>query len=239
LESCRQIVPKKPVIVLKAGRSESGAKAAALHTGSLAGSDRVVDGALMQARVFRAYDEEELVDLARALNHGRPFTGGRVAILTTAGGMGVIAADLLESRDRGVGLKLAPLSEGGKAKLRSLLLPFASANNPVDVTANASNDHYAAALEVLESEPDLDAILCVMQFQSPFVDERLMDIITDWFHRGEKSIVVTSIGGELSQRALKNLTESGVPAYPSIWRGVRAIGALHKRGVWASANSKR
>lgn len=239
LESCRRIVPKKPVIVLKAGRSESGAKAAALHTGSLAGSDRVVDGALMQARVFRAYDEEELVDLARALDHGRSFTGDRVAILTTAGGMGVIAADLLESRDRGVGLKLAPLSEGGKAKLRSLLLPFASANNPVDVTANASNDHYAAALAVLESEPDLDAILCVMQFQSPFVDERLMDIVTDWFHRGEKSIVVTSIGGELSQRALKNLTESGVPAYPSIWRGVRAIGALHKRGVWASKNSKR
>lgn len=239
LERCREIVPKKPVIVLKAGRSESGAKAAALHTGSLAGSDRVVDGALMQARVFRAYDEEELIDLARALDRGRPFTGGRVAVLTTAGGMGVIATDLLESHDKGASLKLAPLSEGGRAKLRSLLLPFASANNPVDVTANASNDHYAAALEVLESEPEVDAILCIMQFQSPFVDERLMDIIIDWFHRGEKSIVVTSTGGELSQQALKILTEKGVPAYSSLRRGVRAISALHKRGVWLSTNSMR
>jgi len=230
LERCRRITPRKPVVVLKAGRSASGAKAAALHTGSLAGSDRVVEGALRQVGACRAYDEEELVDLARALGHGRPLAGKRVAVLTTAGGLGVILTDLLESPDRGAGLELATISEQGKARLRSLLVPFASVHNPIDLTANASNEHYAASLEVLEAEEGVDAILCVMQFQSPYVDDRLARTIVDWFHCGPKPMVVVSIGGELSQRGLRQVVEAGVPAYPSLWRAARALAALYERG---------
>jgi acyl-CoA synthetase (NDP forming) len=232
LERCRRITPHKPVVVLKTGRSATGARAAALHTGSLAGSDRVVEGALRQVGAFRAYDEEELVDLARALGHGRPLAGKRVAVLTTAGGLGVIATDLLESRDRGVGLELAPISLDGKARLRSVLVPFASVHNPIDLTANGSNEHYAASLEVLEAEPEVDAILCIMQFQSPFVDEGLAQLIIDWFQRGPKPMVVVTIGGELSQQGLRRVVQAGVPAYPSLWRAVRALAALYQRGQY-------
>lgn len=232
LERCRRITPRKPVVVLKAGRSASGMRAAALHTGSLAGSDRVVEGALRQVGAFRAYDEEELVDLARVLGQGRPLAGRRVAVLTTAGGLGVILTDLLESRDRGVGLELAPISEEGKARLRSALVPFASVHNPIDLTANSSNQHYADALRVLEEEEGVDAILCVMQFQSPYVDEALADLIIDRFHHGPKPMVVVTIGGELSWRGLRRLGEARVPVYPSLWRAVRATAALYQRGCY-------
>ncbi|MDI6895527.1 MAG: acetate--CoA ligase family protein [Bacillota bacterium] len=234
LERCRRITPHTPVVVLKTGRSAAGARAAALHTGSLVGSDRVVEGALRQVGAFRAYDEEELVDMARALGHGRPLPGKRVAVLTTAGGLGVIATDLLESRERGAGLELATLSEQGRGRLRSALVPFAAVENPVDLTANSSNEHYAASLEVLEAEAGVDAVLCVMQFQSPFVDDRLAGLIMDRFHHGPKPMVVVTIGGELSQRGLRQVVGAGVPAYPSLRRAVRALAALYERGLYLS-----
>ncbi|HHY93412.1 MAG TPA: hypothetical protein GX513_00145 [Firmicutes bacterium] len=238
LERCRRITPHKPIVVLKSGRTPTGMRAAALHTGSLAGSDRVVEGALRQVGVYRAYDEEEMVDVARALGYGKPLAGDRIAILTTAGGLGVIMTDLLEAPERGVGLHLATLSEGAKAKLRSLLVPFASVHNPVDMTANTTNDHYRSSLEILEAEAEVDAIFCVMQFQSPNVDEGLADIVVDYYRHGPKPMAVTTIGGELSQKGLQYVVRAGVPAYPSLWRAARALAALYSRGRFLADHAR-
>lgn len=230
LERCRQITLKKPVVVLKSGRSQAGLRAAALHTGSLAGSDRVADGALRQGGVCRAYDEEELLDLVLALGSLAPLSGPRVGIITAAGGHGVILSDLIESRSRGVGLRLAEVSEEAKKKLRSSLLPYASVENPIDVTGNATNEHYEAALNVLLDEEGVDAVICILVYDTPALNERLNDFIIERFRRTGKAIVVATIGDEATRRSLRPLAEAGIPVYPSLWRAARAVAALYERG---------
>ncbi len=98
IERCRRIIPHKPVVLLKAGRSEAGARAVQLHTGSLAGSDRVTDGVLRQAGVIRVFDTPDLLDAAHVLAYAKPIPDRRVAVLTNGGGWGIVASDFIESR---------------------------------------------------------------------------------------------------------------------------------------------
>ena len=219
---------EKPLVLLKAGRSEAGAKAAASHTGSLSGSGRIINGLCDQYGITRAYDEEELIDFARVLANSDPFSGDMIAVVTTAGGHGVIATDYIESKERGIGLRLAELSEGGRKELKKLALPFASLKNPVDLTASADDGMYARTLEILMEDPNVDAILASVLFDPPGMSERLVDIVKGLERK--KPLVVYTVGAEMSIRAINEFEKAGIPAYPSIWRGVRALGALHGRG---------
>src|SRR5206468_1734774 len=131
------------IVVVKAGRSASGARAAASHTGALATSDAIVADLLRQAGVIRTDTLEEMFDVASLLANQPLPRGRRVAILTNAGGPGILAADACEAH----GLTLAPLSEGTAARLREFLPAAASVGNPVDMIASASPEHYRRALE--------------------------------------------------------------------------------------------
>ncbi len=225
----KEVSVRKPIVVLKAGRTARGGKAASLHTGALGGSDAVADGAFKQCGVIRAYDEVELVDYARALAYGKPFSGNRVAVVTSAGGVGVVTTDYIESDSRGVGLKMAELDEETKRIIREEVVPFASVENPVDMTAQASDDDYDGVLEALNDDPNVDAILVYALFQTPLISERLVDIIEKWHHRGKKPIVVGTIGSEFSMKMLGEFEKRGIPAYPSIERAVKALRVLHDR----------
>ncbi len=225
----RKVSKRKPIVVLKAGRTARGGKAASLHTGALGGSDAVADGAFKQCGVIRAYDEIELVDFARALAYGKPIKGDRIAVVTSAGGVGVVTTDYIESENRGIGMKMAELSDETKRVIREEVVPFASVENPVDMTAQASDDDYDGVLEALNSDPNVDAILVYALFQTPLVSEKLVDIVTKWHREGEKPIVVGTIGSEFAMRMLAKFEENKVPAYPSIERAVKAIRVLRER----------
>lgn len=227
----REVVSRcgKPIIMLKAGRSTAGAKAAASHTGSLAGSDRIVSALCEQYGIQRVYDEEELIDLSRALAYSKPLNGGRIAVLTTAGGHGVIATDYLTSEENGVGLSLSQLTERTKERLEQLALPFASLANPIDLTASATDEMYLRALEALVDDENTDGILVSALFDPPGISERLVDGVIAM--KGRKPMVVYTVGGEMSVEAIRRFEEAGIPAYPSIWRGVRALHALYRRGT--------
>ncbi len=226
----REVTRKKPIVVLKAGRTKRGGRAASLHTGALGGSDAVADGAFKQCGVIRAYDEVELVDYARALAYGKPIHGDRVAVVTSAGGVGVVTTDYIESQERGIGMKMAELSEETKRRIKEEVVPFASMENPVDMTAQASDEDYDGVLEALNSDPNVDAILVYALFQTPLISERLVDIITRWHREGDKPIVVGTIGSEFAMRMLARFEENKVPAYPSIERAVKALRVLRDRG---------
>ena len=226
----REVTRKKPIVVLKAGRTKRGGRAASLHTGALGGSDAVADGAFKQCGVIRAYDEVELVDYARALAYGKPIRGDRVAVVTSAGGVGVVTTDYIESQERGIGMKMAELSEETKRRIKEEVVPFASVENPVDMTAQASDEDYDGVLEALNSDPNVDAILVYALFQTPLISERLVDIITRWHREGDKPIVVGTIGSEFAMRMLARFEENKVPAYPSIERAVKALRVLRDRG---------
>ena len=229
MQISRDVSKKKPIVVLKAGRTKRGGRAASLHTGALGGSDAVVNGAFKQCGVIRAYDEIELVDYARALAYGKPIKGNRIAVVTSAGGVGVVTTDYIESEVRGIGMKMAELSDETKRKIREEVMPFASVENPVDMTAQASDDDYDGVLAALNEDPNVDVILVYALFQTPLISEKLVDIITKWHRVGNKPIVVGTIGSEFALRMMRKFEDNKVPVYPSIERSVKALRVLRDR----------
>ncbi len=153
----RRVARKKPIVAVKSGRSVSGARAASSHTGALASSDVVVDALFAQAGVIRTNTLEELFDVATLLAHQPVPRGSRVAIVTNAGGPGILAADACEAQ----GLHLPPLSDVTVAELRSFLPAAASVGNPVDMIASASAESYGRALRAVLRDDRVDAVLVI------------------------------------------------------------------------------
>ena len=155
MSAARAAARVKPVVVVKSGRMAQGAKAAATHTGALAGADAVYDAAFRRAGVLRVSDLRELFDCAETLGRVESPTGKRLAILTNGGGIGVLAVDRLVE----LGGIPAPISVDTRKKLDDVLPPTWSGANPVDIVGDADASRYAAALEVLLADPDNDAVL--------------------------------------------------------------------------------
>ncbi len=153
----RRVARRKPIVAVKAGRSRAGARAASSHTGALAESDAVVDALFRQAGVIRTGTLEELFDVAALLAHQPVPRGRRVAIVTNAGGPGILAADACEAQ----GLELPALSAETATALRGLLPPAASVANPVDMLAAAPPDHYARTLQLVLADPNVDSVLAI------------------------------------------------------------------------------
>ena len=155
MSAARVAARAKPVVVLKAGRFEQGAKAAATHTGAIAGSDAVYDAAFRRAGLLRVFDLAQLFDAAEILSAIHPFKGGRLAILTNGGGLGVLAVDKYTE----LGGKMATLSHATMQALNAGLPANWSKANPVDVIGDADATRYALALEQLLADPENDGII--------------------------------------------------------------------------------
>jgi acetyl coenzyme A synthetase (ADP forming)-like protein len=153
----RRITRRKPIVAVKAGRSRAGARAASSHTGALAETDTVVGALLRQAGVIRTETLEELFDVAALLAHQPAPRGRRVAIVTNAGGPGILAADACEAR----ALELPALRRETAEALRSFLPAAASVANPVDMLASAPPDHYARTLRAVLADPGVDSVLVI------------------------------------------------------------------------------
>jgi acetyltransferase len=155
MSAARAAARTKPVVVIKAGRHAQGAKAAATHTGALAGSDAVYDAAFRRAGLLRVLDLDQLFSAAETLGRQKPFPGNRLAMLTNGGGVGVLAVDRLID----LGGVLATISDGTLERLNAILPPTWSKANPVDIIGDADPARYAGALEALLADQDNDAIL--------------------------------------------------------------------------------
>jgi acetate---CoA ligase (ADP-forming) len=153
----RRVGRRKPIVAVKSGRSASGARAASSHTGALATNDVIVDALFRQAGVIRTGTLEELFDVAMLLANQPVPRGKRVAILTNAGGPGILAADACEAH----GLALPPLAEATTATLRTFLAPEASVANPVDMIASATPENYERALTAILADEIVDSVLVI------------------------------------------------------------------------------
>lgn len=227
-----RVSPNKPIVVAKTGLSEAGARAAMLHTGALAHSDRVVEGALKQAGVVRAADVADLADYARALCVADPPARPRLAVLTVAGGYGVLLADLLAGLDHGGGPTLATLDETTARRLREQALPFAATQNPIDLTGSVTNATLDQVLGTLEEAPTVDAILLALVPYPPLLDDGVVEIIERWHRQGPKPLIAVLTGHAFRERCLRRLRLAGVLAYDDPWRAARAVGALSQRGTY-------
>ena len=164
-EIARRVGRTKPIVAVKAGRSSAGSRAAASHTGALATSDAVVGALFRQAGIIRTERLEELFDVAALLSHQPVPRGNRVAILTNAGGPGILAADACEAN----GLELTSLSERTRAMLRTFLPAAASVGNPVDMLASAPAEHYSRALAAILEDEQVDSVIAI--FIPPLVTD--------------------------------------------------------------------
>ncbi|KQC03587.1 MAG: acetyl CoA synthetase subunit alpha [Candidatus Cloacimonas sp. SDB] len=223
LSAARAFSRNKPIIVLKAGKSSEGAQAAMSHTGSLAGNDFVFNAAFKRAGVIRVDTIEELFNIAQALAMQPKPNNNRLAIITNAGGPGVIATDTLIDR----GGKLAKLSPETIEALNKHLSPNWSKSNPVDVLGDAGPEQYAKALELCAKDKNVDGILVILTPQSmtnPTEVARKVAIIS----KGCRKTVLASWMGaddiEAGQRLLEN---NKIPVYQAPESAVKCFILMH------------
>jgi acetyltransferase len=238
MSAARAAARIKPVVVVKSGRMAQGARAAATHTGALAGSDAVYDAAFQRAGVLRVSDLRELFDCAETLGRLKSPPGKRLAILTNGGGIGVLAVDRLAELG-GIPAGIAPAI---REKLDAVLPPIWSGSNPVDIVGDADPARYAAALEVLLADPGNDAIL-VMNVQTAIARaDEIAATVTgvvrkyrEQHRMSPKPVLAAWIGAD--QEISDLLSGAGIPNYPTEDDAVRGFMHLvrHREVVEALA----
>ncbi|HNS23241.1 MAG TPA: bifunctional acetate--CoA ligase family protein/GNAT family N-acetyltransferase [Candidatus Bipolaricaulis anaerobius] len=219
MSASRAFARSKPILVYKAGRFAESAKAASSHTGAMAGEDAVYDAAFRRAGMVRVYEIGDLFDSAELLARIRPPSGSRLAILTNAGGPGVMATDALIAR-RGT---LAPLAAETLAKLNEILPRFWSHGNPVDVLGDAPPERYAAALEILLADPNVDAVIAILAPQAvtdPTTTAREVSAIAT---KSPKPVLAAWMGGRLMREGVELFNRAGVPTYATPDQAVEAF----------------
>lgn len=228
VQEARKVTRQKPVVALKVGRYPSGQRAAASHTGALAGQENAFNAAFRRAGVIRADTSEELFDWARALAWCPLPKGRAIAILTSAGGPGVTAADALEMN----GMSLAVLSPETRSKLEHLLPPAASLNNPVDMLASASPEQFAACLQALLADPGVNGVLVVTPPPPMHTAGAVAKTMIPIIHNSDKPVTIALMGERLIQEAVEHLRAARVPEYRFPERAASALAVLAQRAEY-------
>jgi acyl-CoA synthetase (NDP forming) len=234
MDAARRFTRSKPIVALKSGRTEAGARAAASHTAALAGVDRIYDAAFVQSGIVRALTLEEFFDMARALQFQKPALGKRIAILTNAGGPGIIAADTcVDSGLRVDSLSKSTLGELEGMKARGELLPIMTGSNPLDLSGQGTSEMFAKVLQILMEDPEVDGAIVMPFHQAPPILDDVVKAIADTHKGHEKPILACDVGGtEMAEEFRTRFEKYGVPAYETPERAARAMFALAKYGQY-------
>jgi acetyltransferase len=212
LSAAREAALAKPIIVIKAGRTEAAAKAAASHTGAMTGSDEVLDAAFRRCGVLRVETIEDLFLMAELLAKQPLPRGPRLTILTNAGGPGVLSTDALMAK----GGKLAPLSPSTLNAFNHLLPPYWSHENPIDLLGDADPERYVKAVEIALAEKESDGLLMILTPQAMTdptgTAERFKNFLKD--KPREKPILASWMGGKEVERGGEILNAAGIPTFP-------------------------
>ena len=227
LQVAEQAASRKPVVVLKVGVTQAGAKAASSHTGSLAGADMAYGAAFKRSGVIRAENFEALFDYAIALAMQPLPRGNRVAVITNAGGPGIMAADAAET----AGLKMVTPAEPTRKKLRECLPAAAAVGNPIDVIGDADPDRYVKAFEIVQEDDTIDSIIVVVTPQNMTRPLELAEKLSK-AHRGQKPLLAAFLGGSEVIPARERLMALNIPSYPSAERAVGALQAMQDYAAW-------
>src|SRR5215469_10200218 len=210
LSAAREVSLNKPIIVIKAGRTEAAAQAAASHTGALTGSDEVLDAAFRRCGVLRVQTIADLFYMAEVLAKQPRPKGPRLAIVTNAGGPGVLAADGLLSH----GGQLAELTEKSMQELNRLLPPHWSHDNPIDILGDASPEKYAKVVEIAAHDPNADGLLAVICPQGMAEPTQTAEHLKAYAQSTGKPVIASWMGGAAVAAGVDILNRAGVPTFP-------------------------
>jgi acetyltransferase len=209
LSAARQVSFVKPIIIIKPGRTASAARAAASHTGSLTGSDDVLEAAFNRSGVLRVNSISDLFYMAEVLSKQPRPQGSRLTILTNAGGPGVIATDALIMS----GGQLAEVSNTTMDALNKILPPQWSHNNPIDILGDASPERYAQALELAANDPNSDGLLVVLTPQAMTAPTDTAEKVKPYAHSTGKPILASWMGGADVEPGIAILNRAGIPTF--------------------------
>ncbi|HUA22067.1 MAG TPA: bifunctional acetate--CoA ligase family protein/GNAT family N-acetyltransferase [Bryobacteraceae bacterium] len=224
LSAAREVALNKPIIIIKAGRTAEAAKAAASHTGSMAGSDDVLEAAFRRVGVLRVNSIADIFYMTEVLaNQPRP-KGPRLAILTNAGGPGVLATDALLM----MGGELAELSPNTFDELNEALPPHWSHNNPVDIIGDAGPERFEKAVEVVSKDPNADGLLVIMTPQGMTNPALIAEKLTRFAKLDRKPILTSWMGGAEAAQGEAVLNRAGIPTFPFPDTAVRAFHYMWK-----------
>jgi acetate---CoA ligase (ADP-forming) len=217
-----------PILAIKSGRSAEGAAAASSHTGSIAGSEAVYDALFQQSGVFRVQTIEELFDYAVAFANQPLPRSNRIAIITNAGGPGIMATDVTVNS----GLKLAAFSEKTTGILQKNLPSTANIHNPVDVIGDAGMDRYRAALQAVLEDDNVDGVIFILTPQSMTEIEATAEIIPELAQKSFKPVVASFMGLFDVSSGIEYLEQHGIPHYHFPEAAARAMSALYQHTHW-------
>jgi acyl-CoA synthetase (NDP forming) len=234
MEAAEETTRKKPVVALKSGRTEAGARAAASHTGAIAGSDQIYDAVFEQTGIVRARDMDEFFHAGKALSMQVPARGKNVGIVTDAGGPGIMAVDECGL----IGLNVKRFSEETVAKFEKLktegrLPKFATNSNPVDITGSGTSEMFELTTEIVFQDPEIDGIIMLGLHHLPAVKEDFVDRVAKVASKYEKPMVACDIGEtEMALSIRLRFDRLGIPAYSSPEDTARAMSALARYGLY-------
>ena len=224
-----QITPVKPIVLLMAGKTEMARDAVASHTGKMASVGQVFYGVAKQIGVHLANHEEELADYSKVLSREPPAVNPRMAIVTCAGGYGIIALDLLSDAKY---LKRAELSADTVSKIRKIVPSYASLSNPIDLTASADNGMIANTLKCLENDSNVGIIFTFAFFAPSGIDLDLIDILAEHRSKTKKPFIVCVAYGPYTNELAHRLYQKGVVAFTSLSRAMKAMDILAERAIY-------
>ena len=228
LRVARKCTKKKPIILIKSGGTQAGARAASSHTGALAGSDTAFNAAFKQTGVIRADGVKELFELARVFSCDRLPKGNRILVVTNAGGPGIITADHAER----AGLQLPYLNKTAIKKLRKTLPSNASLYNPIDVIGDAGPDRFEAVLNVAIKSRDIDGIIVILTPLAMTNPESVAKKVVEAKKKSRIPIVTTFMGGASIKSAVEILNTEGIPNYTYPEDTIRAYKHLVEFSYW-------
>lgn len=231
IKVARQVTKQTPVIAIKSGTTDAGSRAISSHTGSLAGSESAYEAAFNQTGVLRARTMQDVFDQALIFAYQPLVNGDRIAIVTNAGGPGILATDAIEN----AGLQLANFDASTIETLRAQLPPTANVFNPIDIIGDAKSDRYHVGIKAALADPNVDAVLVLFTPQAGSEVQRTAEIIAELAEsQGEprKPVVASFMGEKSLGPALEILNERKIPNYPFPERAVSALRSMVQYKAW-------
>ncbi len=219
MSAARAFARTKPIVAYKAGRFAESAQAAASHTGAMAGVDAVYEAAFQRAGIVRIFEVDDMFDCAELLARQQPPKGDRLAIITNAGGPGVMTTDTLIACDG----KMATLSDETIKELDGCLPPFWSHGNPVDVLGDAPPERFAKAVETVLKDKEVDAVLVILTPQAMTDPTATAQAVARAASHAHKPVLAAWMGGLMVSDGIQMLNEAGIPSYTTPEKAVRAF----------------
>jgi len=238
MEVAKEVTRVKPIVALKSGRTEAGARAALSHTGAIAGSDKIYDSVFLQSGVIRVRDTEELMDASEALAFQPPAADNNVAIVTAAGGPAIMAADECESR----GVNVEKFSDETQQKFERLkkegkIPSFATNYNPLDLTGSVTSEMFEMGTKIVLEDPEIYGVMVFGLHHSPALQEDYVDRVANLSKNYLKPVLACDIGEtEMAAYIRGRFDKLGVPSFSSPEDTARAMAALVHYGLYLKKN---